>query len=77
MELFIFLLWDPSLFNVVLVIGRRVFAQWCPVQSVLYNLARQRENNGLKEDLVKLLGPGSIIYFNLPCPMLVPAKLPL
>ena len=54
MELFIFLLGDPSLFNVVLVIGRRVFAQWCAVQPILDNLTRQRKNDGLHSYLVKL-----------------------
>lgn len=77
MELFISLLWDPSLFNVVLVTGCLVFAQWCRVQSDLDNLARQLENNSFEDDIVKLLGTGSIIYLNLPYPMLVPARLAL
>lgn len=77
MELFIFRLGNSSLFNVVLVISRRVFAQWCPVQSVLDNLTRQRENDRLQKHLVKLLRSGQIICFNLPCPMPLSAKLPL
>lgn len=54
MELLVFLLWNTSLFYVVLVESCRVLAQWRPVQPVLDYLTRQRENDGLQNHLVKL-----------------------